>query len=137
MCKVEEKALSDPETNPSSESTSGDDEGIDSIDFSPFARDPVVDSDDELSGSALDDSKSGGDGISGHSTATCESDDDRGMIGKDGATLVCMSRIFFIIMLFACSFILSGYIFATMREEENANFEDQVRETRKVVSSIH
>ena len=113
----------------------GDHEAIGSIEVGARAHDSVIGSDDEESGSAMDDSKSaGGDGYSGHSTATAESDDDRGMIGKDGQTLVCISRIFFITMLFACSFILSGYIFATMREQENADFEVQVSNMKGLVS---
>jgi hypothetical protein len=118
---MEETQLSDPETSPS-DSTGEHENGVNSFEFGSL----VDDSDDEESGSALDDSHSGGtEGLGGRSTATTESDEE-GIAGKDGTTLVCISRTFFFVLLFACSFVLSGYIFATMREDENSNFEAHV-----------
>jgi hypothetical protein len=71
---------------------------------------------------------------SGNSTVTSGSVD--GLDGKIDVTVICWSRWFFIIVLFSCTVVLCGYTYATLREGETREFEENVRRGPTVLSCV-
>ncbi len=65
--------------------------------------------------------------VGGSGSGTGISGSDDGLDGKVDIAVICWSRWFFILLLFSCTVVLCGFTYATMREGETHEFEENVR----------